>query len=383
MSSSIRMKAAVLPGPSQAIEVRDVDLAEPQAGEVLVSISGSGLCGSDLNALDGKRTLVPFPAVLGHEAAGVVESTAPDVNHVNPGDHVVITILPKCGRCVNCLIGRPNHCLRAADAMSQGNLLDGSSRLRDGEQRLNHFLTVSSFAEYAVVDESNLTRIDPAMPLDRAALIGCAVLTGFGAVRRTAQVRPKDRVAVFGCGGVGLSAIQANRIAGAEQIVAVDPQPGKLELAQAVGASHVINPTEHEDVAAAIRDATDQRGVDHAFEAAGRPETIEQAWRSLAVGGMVTVIGTLRTGTKLTLDANPLIEEKRISGCYLGGSTPGSDIPALVTLYLDGELRLDELVSRRIGLTDLNQAFGRLRAGTEARQVVVFDGSEVAAGAET
>lgn len=376
------MKAAVLPGPTGAVEVRDVDLAEPKAGEVLVRMGGSGLCASDLNAVDGKRRLVPYPAVLGHEAAGVVESVGPDVERVAPGDHVVLTILPSCGHCLSCLSGRQNHCITAADAMSAGNLLEGSSRLTDGDERLNHFLTVSSFAEYAVVAQSNLTLIDAAMPLDRAALIGCAVLTGFGAVRNTAKVKRGDRVAVFGCGGVGLSAIQGARIAGAEQIIAVDVQPSKLELATAVGATDTVD-ARQPGVPDAVRQATGGDGVDHAFEAAGRSETIEQAWQSLAVGGMVTVIGTLKTGAKLTLDAGPLIEEKRISGCYLGSSSPAHDIPELVTLYLEGALRLDELVSRRIGLTDLNDAFDRLRAGTEARQVVVFDGSEVAAGVST
>jgi Zn-dependent alcohol dehydrogenase len=376
----MRMRAAVVSGPSQPLEVRDVDLAEPKAGEVLVRIAGSGLCGSDLSALDGKRTLVPFPAILGHEAAGTVEDIGDGVEAVRVGDHVVITILPSCGRCLNCLNGRPNHCVTAAGAMSTGNLLEGSSRLSHGEQRLNHFLTVSSFAEYAVVAESNLTKIDPAMPLDRAALIGCAVLTGFGAATRTARVKRGDRVAVFGCGGVGLSAIQGARAAGAEQIIAVDPQPAKRDIAQLVGATHTVDPSGLGDVPAALRELTDRQGVDHAFEAAGRTDTIEQAWHSLAVGGTVTVIGTLHTGTKLTLDAGPLIEEKRIGGCYLGGSSPAADVPEMVTLYLNGELRLDELVSRRIGLTDLNGAFDRLRAGTETRQVVVFDGSEVAAG---
>ena len=189
-------------------------------------------------------------------------------------------------------------------------------------------------------------------------------------------------MAVFGCGGVGLSAIQGARIAGADQIIAVDVQPNKRELAKAVGATHAIDAGQP-GVPEAVRQAADDQGVDHAFEAAGRSETLEQAWQSLAVGGMVTVIGTLKSGSKLTLDAGPLIEEKRISGCYLGSSSPARDIPALVTLYLEGALRLDELVGRRIGLTDLNDAFDRLRAGTEARQVVVFDGSEVAAGAST
>ena len=237
----MRIKAAVLPAPAHAVEVRDVDLAEPKAGEVLVRMGGSGVCGSDLNVVDGRRQLVPYPAVLGHEAAGVVETVGPGVQRFSRGDHVVLTILPSCGHCLNCLRGRSNHCIVAADAMRAGNLLEGSSRLRDGDQRLNHFLTVSSFAECAVVAESNLTKIDAAMPLDRAALIGCAVLTGFGAVRNTAKVKRGDRVAVFGCGGVGLSAIQGARIAGADQIIAVDVQPNKRELAKAVGATHAID----------------------------------------------------------------------------------------------------------------------------------------------
>ena len=378
----MRIKAAVRSAPAQAVEVRDVDLAEPKAGEVLVRMGGSGLCASDLSAVDGERRLVPYPAVLGHEAAGVVESVGPGAHRVSRGDHVVLTILPSCGRCLHCLGGRRNDCITAADAMSAGNLLDGSSRLKDGDGRLNRFLTVSSFAECTVVAESNLTTIDAAMPLDHAALIGCAVLTGFGAVQNAAKVEHGDRVAVFGCGGVGLSAIQGARIAGADQIIAVDLQQSKLELARAVGATHTIDAGQA-DVTEAVRQAADNHGVDHAFEAAGRSETIALAWQSLAVGGMVTVIGTLKTGSKLTLDAAPLIEEKRISGCYLGSSSPARDIPALVTLYLEGALRLDELISRRIGLTDLNDAFDRLRAGTEARQVVVFDGSEVGAGAST
>ena len=372
----MRMRAAVLAAPRRPVEVREVELDEPRAGEVLVRIAATGLCASDLAALDAKRTLVPFPAVLGHEAAGVVDAVGEGVTTVRRGDHVVITILPSCGHCGSCAAARPNHCHTAADAMSAGNLLDGSSRLRDGRERLNHFLTVSSLAEYAVVAESNVTVIDRAMPLDRAALIGCAVLTGFGAARRSAQVKPGDRVAVFGCGGVGLSAIQGARLAGAETIVAVDVHPAKLELARAVGATHSVDGL-GDDVAAAVREASGG-GVDHAFEAAGRSETIEAAWHALAVGGMVTVIGTLRTGARLDLDAGPLIEEKRITGCYLGGSSPRTDVPMLVNLYLDGSLLLDQLVSRRIDLGEVNDAFDRLRAGTEARQLVVFDTVEAA-----
>jgi S-(hydroxymethyl)glutathione dehydrogenase/alcohol dehydrogenase len=294
------------------------------------------------------------------------------VERLHAGDHVVLSILPSCGRCVACARGRPNHCMTTADAMRAGNLLDGSSRLTFDGRRLNHFLTVSSFASHAVVPASAATVVDPAMPLDCAALIGCAVLTGYGAVRNSARVQAGSRVAVFGCGGVGLSAVQGARIAGAETIVAVDVHPGKLALATALGATDTVDAAaENSDPAGAVREATDG-GADYAFEAAGRMESIEQAWASLAVGGLLTVIGTLASGTRLTLAADPLIEEKRIAGCYLGSATLERDVPALVERYLDGELRLDELVSRRIGLADLDDGFARLREGTEARQVVVF-----------
>ena len=366
------MRAAVLAAPRREFEIGEVELEPPHADEVLVRIAATGLCGSDLNALDGKRALVPFPAVLGHEAAGVVHEIGEGVGRVDVGDHVVLSILPSCGRCAACLDGRPNHCQTAAAAMREGALLDGSSRLSARGRGLHHFLAVSSFAEWAVVPESAVTAIDPIMPLDRAALIGCGVLTGFGAVRNTARVPAGARVAVFGCGGVGLSAIQGARIAGAATIVAIDVQPGKLSLARALGATAVVD-GQVCDVVEAVRGATDG-GVDYAFEAAGRQETIAQAWASLAVGGQLVIIGLLASGASLTLDADPLLEEKRLAGCYLGSASPTRDVPELVSLYLDGRLLLDELITRRLALTELDDAFARLRAGTEARQVVVFDG---------
>jgi Zn-dependent alcohol dehydrogenase len=369
------MRAAVLTGPRREFEVGDVELDSPRRGEVLVRVAATGLCGSDLGALDGKRALVPFPAVLGHEAAGVVAEVGDAVDRVGVGDHVVLSILPSCGRCDACAADRRNHCETAAAAMRRGALLDGSSRLSASGRRLHHFLGVSSFAEYAVVPESAATVIDPSMPLDRAALIGCGVLTGVGAVRNTARVQAGARVAVFGCGGVGLSVIQGARLAGAATIVAVDVQPDKLALAPALGATDVVDASRG-DVAAAVR-AASGGGVDHAFEAAGREDTIAQAWASLDVGGQLVIIGVLASGAKLTLDADPLIEEKRIAGCYLGSASLERDVPELVSLYLDGRLLLDELITRRVGLTELDEAFARLRSGTEARQVVVFDGSDL------
>lgn len=366
----MRVRGAVLPGPRREFEVKQVELDPPRSHEVLVRVAASGLCGSDLNAIDGKRALVPFPAILGHEAAGVVEELGDDVERVRIGDHVVLSILPSCGRCGACAEGRPNHCETAAAAMREGALLDGSSRLTAGGERLHHFLTVSSFAEYAVVPESAVTVIDPAMPLDRAALIGCGVLTGFGAVHNTAGVQEGARVAVFGCGGVGLSAVQAARIAGAATIVAVDIHPEKLALAQAVGATAVVDARE-DDPVAAVKTASDG-GVEYAFEAVGREETIAQAWASLAVGGELVIVGLLASGARLTVDADALLAEKRIAGCYLGSAAPARDVPALVALYLDGQLLLDELITRRLELTELDDAFDRMREGAEARQVVVF-----------
>jgi S-(hydroxymethyl)glutathione dehydrogenase/alcohol dehydrogenase len=235
---------------------------------------------------------------------------------------------------------------------------------------MNQFLNLSSFAEQMLVHENAVVKIRDDMPLDRAALIGCGVLTGFGAVRNTAAVQPGARVAVFGCGGVGLSVIQSARISGAGSIVAVDVHPHKLELACALGATAGVDAS-GEDVPAAVRAASDG-GVDHAFEAAGRAESIAQAWASLAVGGELVIVGLLESGAKLTIDADPLVEEKRIRGCYLGSASPKRDVPELVSLYLDGRLLLDELITRRVELSELDQAFERMRAGAEARQVVVF-----------
>ena len=367
----MKMRAALLAGTQRSFEIDEVDLAPPREREVLVRIAASGLCASDLNALDGKRTLAPFPVILGHEAAGVVVEIGSNVERLRVGDHVVLSIVPSCGRCAMCRRGRPNYCELTALAMASGNLLDGSSRLSARGKRLNHFLAVSSFAEYAVVPESGAVAIDPAMPLDRAALISCAALTGFGAVHNTAGVQPGQSVAVFGCGGVGLNVVQGARIAGAAPIVAVDVQAEKLALARILGATHVVSSTEADPVAA-IRDLTGG-GVDYAFEAVGREETVRQAWASLAIGGKAVVVGLMRSGARLTLDSGPFVEEKSIGGCYFGSARLFEDVPSLVARYLAGELLLDEVISRRIALADLDAAFDRLRRGEEARQVVVFD----------
>lgn len=364
------MNAAVLSGVGARFEVREVELADPGPGEVLVRIAATGLCASDLNAVDGKRTMSPFPVVLGHEAAGTVVGTGAGVSRLREGARVVLSIVPSCGSCTYCRRGRPNYCLVTASAMSGGTLLDGTSRLTHRGERLNHFLTVSSFAEYAVVPESGAVAVHPDMPLDRAALLSCAVLTGFGAVVNTAAVPAGSRVAVFGCGGVGLNVVQGARIAGAERIVAVDVHTGKLDIARRLGATDVVDARET-DPAAAVRELVG--GVDYAFEALGREQTVQQAWRSLDVGGEVVVVGLMRNGATVTLDADPLVNEQGLRGCYFGSAHLQRDVPALVERYLAGELFLDELISDRIGLDGLDAAFDRLRSGEGARTVVVLD----------
>lgn len=364
------MAAAILDGVGEAFTVEEVHLDPPGPGELLVQIKASGLCASDLNAIDGKRTLVPFPAVLGHEAAGIVTEVGPGVVDFAPGDHVVLAIVPSCGQCSMCQGGHPNYCLTAGDAMSVGGLMDGTSRLRRTDGRpLHHFLTVASFAEYAVVPASGAVRIPPEMPLDRAALISCAVLTGYGAVMNTARVPAGARVAVFGCGGVGLNVIQGARLAGASRIVAVDVTEDKLALATKVGATDTVNATEQDPVAV----ISDLGRVDYAFEALGREATIQQAWRSLDAFGEAVLVGLLRHGATLTIDAGPFVNEQSIKGCYFGSSDIHRDVPMLVRAYLDGDLMLDEIISRRIGLADLNDAFQDLRDGEGARNVLVFD----------
>jgi len=364
------MQAAVLSGVNAALQVADVDLAPPQAGEVLVRVAASGLCGSDLNAITGKRALVPFPAVIGHEASGVVVECGPGVKRLREGDAVVLSIVPSCGSCEPCTVRRPNYCSVAGAAMAAGALLDGTRRLSFGGRALHHFLTVSSFAQYAVVPESGAVVLPESMPLDQAALLSCAVLTGYGAVHNTARVAAGSRVVVYGCGGVGLNIVQGARLAGAGRIIAVDVSDDKLELARRLGATDTVNARE-DDPVAAVRDLFG--GADYAFEALGHQETVQQAWASLDVRGQLVLVGLLPNGARVSLDADPFISEQSVQGCYFGSADLHRDIPVLVGHYLRGDLALDELITRRIALDQLEEAFDDLRAGRGARSVLVFD----------
>jgi Zn-dependent alcohol dehydrogenase len=366
----MKMKAAVLDEVGMDFRIAEVEIDKPKSGEILVKVAASGLCASDLNALDGKRKLVPFPAVIGHEASGIVKEIGPNVSGISVGDHVVMSIVPNCGECEWCKRGIPNYCSTAGEAMGAGGLFDKTSRLSENGSKLNQFLCVASFAEYAVVPASGAVVIPKEMPLDRAALLSCAVLTGYGAVINTAQVKAGSSVAVFGCGGVGLNSIQGARLVGAKTIIAVDVNDEKLEIARKVGATHTVNALK-EDPVAFIKGVCG--GADYVFDASGRESTISQAWLATGVQGQLTLVGLLKNGAQLTIDAGPFVNEQSIKGCYFGSANLQKDVISLVKSYLSGQLFLDELISERIGLEGLNDAVKRLRAGEGARNVLVFD----------
>jgi S-(hydroxymethyl)glutathione dehydrogenase / alcohol dehydrogenase len=367
----MKAQAAVLWQPGEPVEILEVDLAPPREGEVLVQIAACGVCHSDLHVVDGALP-EPLPLVLGHEAAGVVVEAGPGGASLEAGDHVVLALVPSCGDCAECLRDRPNFCELGARMAAQGTLADGTSRLSLDGTQLHHFNSISSFATYAVVPESAAVRIRDDVPFDSVALIGCSVLTGYGAVTNTAGVEEGATVAVWGCGGVGANVVQGARLAGASRIVAVDMREESLDVARSLGATDTVQAGGDVDVADAVRDLTGG-GPDYAFEAIGSELGIRQAWEALRAGGTLVVVGLMPKGSTLTIDPWQFISEKTIKGSFLGSARVQVDVPRLVDLYHDGELELDRLVSRKLSLAELPQAFDRLRAGDGIRQVVVFD----------
>ena len=367
----MKTQAAVLWEPGRPVEILEVDLAPPKHGEVLVRVAACGVCHSDLHVVDGHLP-EPLPLVLGHEAAGVVEEVGPGVESLEPGDHVVLALVPTCGECDECRRGRPNFCSLGARMAAQGTLADGTGRLSLNGTTLHHFNSISSFAGHAVVPESAAVRIRRDVSLDAAALVGCSVLTGYGAVVNTAGVEEGAGVAVWGCGGVGANVVQGARLARASKIVAIDTRPEKLELARSLGATDVVRAGEEVDAVGAVKDLTGG-GPDYAFEAIGSERTIQEAWKATRAGGTVVVVGIMPRGETLTIDPWELMSEKTLKGTFLGSARIQEDVPRLIDLYHSGELELDRLVSRKLPLSELPDAFDRLRAGDVVRQVVVFD----------
>lgn len=363
------MKAMVVPKTGE-LTLEELDVPSPQAGEVLVRLAATGVCHTDLSALRGSIPLQTFPIVLGHEGAGVVQEVGPGVQDIAVGDHVVLTIIISCGACYQCLLGNYGLCsLGTAHALG-GTMLDGTTRLRKGSEVFHHFFCQSSFAEYAVVPASVAVPVRKDAPLDKIAVLGCGATTGIGAVLRRAKVPAGSSVAVIGAGGVGLSCVMGARAVGAYPIIAIDIQAEKLELARQFGATHVVN-SSSPDAAEAVTSILG-RGVDYSFDAVGATGTLELAVQILRPGGEAVAIGLMDLAGTVTLDIFSLLFQKRLTGTYGGSVTPRLDIPAMVDLFMDGRLPLDQLVSKEYSLEQLPDAFEDMEAGKLARGVLVF-----------
>jgi NDMA-dependent alcohol dehydrogenase len=365
------VRAAVLREVDAPFDLEEVELAPPGPGEVEVRLAASGVCHSDWNVVTG-ATPNPLPAVLGHEGAGVVEGLGAGVATVAEGDHVVLSWLPACSRCFYCARGRPALCDVAMADMFRGTLPGGVLRLSQNGEPLYHYSYLSAFAERCIVPEGCCVRIRDDAPLEVAALVGCAVMTGFGAIVNRAAVKPGSAVAVFGAGGVGLAAVMAARLAGAQAIVAVDPVPFKRDTALELGATHVVDPVSS-DVAELLRELTDGRGADVAVDTAGVQGIVAQAYDTVRRGGTVVAVGIPPLGVTADLPAESLPrEEKVVTGSFYGSCHPPTDMPVVLDLFMDGRLPLDRLVTRTYRLDEINDAFAAMNAGEVARGVVVF-----------
>lgn len=373
----MKTRAAVLhtvgaPAPyaeSRPLVIEDVELAPPGDNEVLVRIRAAGLCHSDLSVINGNRPR-PVPMAIGHEAAGEVVETGRNVADLKPGDHVVMVFVPSCGACGPCMEGRPALCEPGAVANTAGTLLSGERRIKLRGGDVHHHLGVSAFAEYAVIARNSLIKVDHSLSFEEAALFGCAVLTGVGAVANTARVSPGQTVAVIGLGGVGLNALLGAHAAGAARIVAVDVNESKLVKAKELGATDVVNALAP-DAAEQIKTLT-KGGVDFAFEMAGSVKAMELAYKATRRGGMTVTAGLSHPKeTWAVQHVNLVAEERTVKGSYIGSCVPLRDIPRYIALYQQGKLPVNKLMSDRIGFDGLNAAFDTLHAGQAIRQILV------------
>ena len=375
----MKIRAAVMyeqgkPAPyaqSRPLVVEDVELDGPGPGEVLVQIAAAGLCHSDLSAIAGLRPRA-VPAVVGHEASAVVREVGAGVTDLKPGDHVIMVFVASCGHCAHCYGGRPNLCESSWGARAKGTLQSGARRLHIGDKVLNHYTGLSVFAEYAVVSRNSLVPIEPDIPLEDAAIFGCAVITGVGAVVNTAKVPFGSTVAVLGLGGVGLSALLGAHICGAGRVIAIDISEEKLRLARELGATDTFNARDPK-CAEAVRDAT-SGGVAFAFEMSGAPPALSTAYAVLRRGGLVVVAGLPDAKFAFSLPVSAMVSDERgIKGSYMGSCVPQRDIPILLDLYRRGRLPVNRLRSGTVTLDNINEGFDRLARGETVRDVLVFN----------
>jgi len=365
-----KAKAVICREWNKPVVVEEIQVESPKRGEVMVQIKACGVCHSDLSATNGTIPMPP-PTVIGHEAAGIIAEVGEGVSDLKVGDTVVISWIPMCGKCRYCVEGRPALCDAAAKATL--TLPDGTSRFKDASGKtLNHFAGVGVMTEYATLHRDSVIPIDPDVPLDKAALVGCAVMTGVGAAINTAKVRPGSTVAVLGAGGIGLKVIQEAELAGAEKIIAVDLADKKLEFAQRFGATHIVNPSSDGDAVAKIMALTGG-GADYTFEAIGAPKVIEQAWNATRKGGTCVVVGVTKATDQITIGAFLLpFQEKVLTGSMYGSARPSVDFPRLLNLYKTNRLKLDELVTSTYKIEEINRAFEDMQKGVNARGVILM-----------
>lgn len=367
----MRIHAAVLHKVNDPFQIEEVDLEMPHAGEVLVKVAAAGVCHSDWHLVTGATKHV-LPVVPGHEGAGVVTAVGEGVTTVRPGDHVILNWAPSCGACFYCLNDRPSLCTTYVGPLWAGTMMDGTTRLSQDGEPVYHFSALACFADYAVVPMQCCVPVAHEVPLTVAALVGCAVTTGVGAALNTAKVRPGSSVVVFGAGGVGLSVVLGARLAGASQIIAVDKAEAKGDMALAFGATDFLMPGR--DLVATIRQMTEGRGADYAFEAIGIPSIQEQCLEVIRPGGMVVLAGVSPMGSGTNLPGAIITrQEKTVTGTYYGSANTARDFPRIIDLYRRGRLDLDRMVSRTYRLDQINQAYADMLAGENARGVIVFD----------
>jgi alcohol dehydrogenase len=375
----VKIRAAVLQQFGTPLTIEELELTSPGPGEVLVRIGAAGLCHSDLSFIDGTQTHIPLPAVLGHEAAGEVVELGPGVKDLQVGDHVVTIFWPNCGQCTPCRIGRPSLCEAGTQTLLAGLLSTGAHRLVWKDHPIHHYLGCSVFADYAVIGRASLVRIDPSVRLEHAALFGCAVLTGVGAVVNAGKVQPGETVAIVGAGGVGLCAILGAQAAGAGRIVAVDTNPQKLASARLLGATDVFNAAEPGCVEA-IRALTGM-GVDVAFEFAGSAKAMETAFQLTKPGGTTICAGLPSAAHSFALPQTTVVcEERTVKGCFFGSCVPVRDLPRFIHLFQSGRLPVDKIISGTLPLEQIGEGFHRLKEGRALRQIVIPSQEGAAAG---
>jgi S-(hydroxymethyl)glutathione dehydrogenase/alcohol dehydrogenase len=368
----VRVKAAIATEPGKPLAIDEIDLDGPRGGECLVRLTATGVCHTDAYTLSGKDPEGLFPAVLGHEGAGVVEEVGPGVRSVAPGDHVIPLYIPECRECKFCLSGKTNLCGKIRETQGKGLMPDGTSRLSHRGKPLHHYMGTSTFAEYTVVPEIALAVVRRDAPLDKICLLGCGVTTGIGAVLNTAKVEPGSSVAVFGLGGIGLSVVQGAVMAGADRIIGVDANPAKFELARSFGVTDTIDPVDVEDVAEQIIEMTGG-GVDHSFECVGNVELMGQAlWSTHKGWGQSIIIGVAGAGEEIHTRPFMLVTGRSWRGTAFGGTKGRTQLPGLVDRYMAGRIKLDEMVSETMPLEEINRAFELMHRGEVIRSVILY-----------